>query len=187
MPGKVTALEPVYGPTLVNHGIFVLGETSRFLMVLLPLNWVCIPYLPQIFLMFLPRPWVYGINIWPLVLTPMVTGWVPAVPWLLAPSLTSLDDLVSLFSTLFKAHLGYLQLVSAFLGHSISFWKHSGLLQTVLALWEKLLMTLYLAARWWWLSHCKYWSLCVGFLYTVIDSLQSVSGFTVVSKKAILL
>ena len=27
------------------------------------------------------------------------------------------------------------------------------------------------------------WSLCVGFLYTVMDSLPSFSGFTVVSKK----
>ena len=28
--GKVTALEAVYGPTFVDHGVFVLGETSRF-------------------------------------------------------------------------------------------------------------------------------------------------------------
>ena len=48
---------------------------------------------------------------------------------------------------------------------------------------ESTLITLCLAERWWWLSHCKYWSVCVGFLYTVIDSLPSVSGFTVVSQK----
>ena len=47
--GKVTKLEPIYGPTFADHGVFVLGGTSRFLMVLLPLKWVCIPYLPQIF------------------------------------------------------------------------------------------------------------------------------------------
>ena len=46
---KVTTLEPVYGPTFVDHRIFVPGETSTFLVVLLPLKWVCIPYLPQIF------------------------------------------------------------------------------------------------------------------------------------------
>ena len=107
--------------------------------------------------MFLWRPWVYGITIWPLVLTSLVTAWEPVVPWLLAPSLTSLDDLVSLFSTLSIAHLGYLQLVSAFLRCSISFWRSSGLLQTVLALWVGVLITLYLAKRWWQLSHCKYW------------------------------
>ena len=45
--------------------------------------------------------------------------------WLLAPSLTTLDDLVSLFSTLTKTHLGDLQLVSALLRFSISFWRSS--------------------------------------------------------------
>ena len=44
-------------------------------------------------------------------------------------------------------------------------------------------MTLYLAERWWWLSHYNYWSVCVGLLYTVIDSLQSFSGFIMVSRK----
>ena len=44
-------------------------------------------------------------------------------------------------------------------------------------------MTLYLAERWQWQSHCKYWSMCVGFLYTVMDSLPSFSTFTMVSKK----
>ena len=55
---KVPTLEPVDGPTFVNHWILVPGETSKFLMVLLPLKWVCIPYLLQIFLMFSHRPWV---------------------------------------------------------------------------------------------------------------------------------
>ena len=129
------------------------------------------------------RPEVYGITILPLVLTSLVTCWAPAMPWLLAPSLTSLNDLVSLFSTLSKAHVGYLQLVRAFLRCSISLQRSSGLLQTVLAIWVRVLMTLYSAERWWWLSHCKYWSMWVGFLYIVVDSLPSISGFTMVSKK----
>ena len=41
------------------------------------------------------------------------------------------------------------------------------------------------AERWWWLSHCRYWSVCVGFLYTVMDRLPSASGLTIVSKKGI--
>ena len=123
--------------------------------MLLPLKWVCIPYLPHIFLILLQRLWVYDITIWPLVLISLVTGWVPVVPWTLAPSLTSLDDLVSLSSTLSKAHLRYLQLVSVFLRCSISFWRSLGLLQAVLALWVRVLMTQYLAERPWWLSHCK--------------------------------
>ena len=164
-------------------GSFSLEETSRFLLVLLPLKWVCIPYLPHIFLMLLQRPWVYGITMWPFALTSLLVGWVPVVPCPLGRSLTSLADLVSLCSTLSKAHLGYLQLVRAFLRCSISFWRSLGLLQTVLALWERVLMKLYFAERWWWLSLCKYWSMCVGFLYTVMDSLPSFSGFTMVPKK----
>ena len=35
----------------------------------------------------------------------------------------------------------------------------------------------------WWLSHCRYWSVWVGFLYTVIDNPPSASGLTVVFKK----
>ena len=37
-------------PFLLTMGSLSLWETSRFLMVLLPLKCVCIPYLPQIFL-----------------------------------------------------------------------------------------------------------------------------------------
>ena len=68
---KVLEVSPVYlsshvqsphwnqwmAPLLLAVGSLSLGETSRFLMVLLPLNWVCIPYLLQIFLMLLHRPW----------------------------------------------------------------------------------------------------------------------------------
>ena len=63
------------------------------------------------------------------------------------------------------------------------FWSNSGLLHTVEALWERVWITLNLAERWWWLSHCKYWSICVGFLYTVMDREPSTSGLTIVSKK----
>ena len=95
--GKITALEPVYGPLLLTMVSLSLGDTSRFLMMVqLPFKWVCISYLPQIFLMLLQRPWVQGITVWPMVLTSLVVGWVPAVSWLLALSLTTLDDLVSL-------------------------------------------------------------------------------------------
>ena len=55
--GEVTTLEPIYGPTFADHRVFVLGETNRFLMVLLPLQWVSMPYFPQIFLILSQRPW----------------------------------------------------------------------------------------------------------------------------------
>ena len=52
-------------------------------------------------------------------------------PWLLTPSMASLEDLLSLFSTLSKAHRGYLHLVRAFLRCSFSCLSNSGLLLTV--------------------------------------------------------
>ena len=67
-------------------------------------------------------------------LTSLVTVWATVVPWLLAPSMTPLVDLLSLFSTLSKAHLGYLHLVRALLRWSFSCWSNSGLLHTILAL-----------------------------------------------------
>ena len=74
--------------------------------------------------------------------TLLVADWVPAVLWLLTPPETSPVDLVSLFSSLFKAHLRYLKLARAFLRCSISFGGSLGLLQTVLALWVRVLMML---------------------------------------------
>ena len=122
---------------------------------------------------------------WPLLLTSLVAAGVLLAPLLLTPSMASLEGLLSLFSTLSKAHLGYLHLVRAFLRCPFSCLSSSGLLHTVWALWERVLMTLNLAERLWWLSHCKYWSVWVGFLYTVMDRLPSTSGFTMVSKKGI--
>ena len=66
-----------------------------------------------------------------------------------------------------------------------SFWSSSGSVQTVLALWVSVPMTLYLAERLWWLSHCRYWSVWVGLQYTVIDKDLSARGVTKVSRKGI--
>ena len=115
----------------------------------------------------------------PLFLTSWLAAWALLVP----PSTTCLEDLLSLPSTLSKAHLAYLQLVRAFLRWSFSLGSNSGLLHTVEALWERVWMTLNLAERWWWLSHCRYWSVCVGFLYTDKDREPSPSGLTIVSKE----
>ena len=52
-----------------------------------------------------------------------------------------------------------------------------------LALWVRVLITLNFAERWWWLSHCRYWSVWVGFLYTVMDRSPPTSGITMVSNK----
>ena len=91
--------------------------------------------------------------------------------------------LIYLFWTLLMAQLGYLHLTKASLRCCNSFWKSSGLVQTVLALWVSLPMTLYIVGRLWWLFHCKYWSVWVGLQYTVMDRKLSASGVTKVSRK----
>ena len=60
-------------------------------------------------------------TICPWFLTSLLADWALLVP----PSLTCLVDLLSLFSTLSKAHLGYLHLVRAFLRWSFSCWSNS--------------------------------------------------------------
>ena len=96
-----------------------------------------------------------------------------------------LSPLMNFHSTLSRAHLGYLYLVRTFLRCCNSLFKSSGLVHTVLALWVRVLITLYLAARSWWLSHCKYWSVWISFLYTVSDMVLPASGSTKVSRNGI--
>ena len=83
------------------------------------------------------------------------------------------------------AQLGYLHLTKASLRCCNSFWKSSGLVQTILVLWVSVPMTLYLVDRVWWLSYCKYWSMWVGLQYTVMERGLSASGVTKVSRKRI--
>ena len=53
----------------------------------------------------------------------------------------------------------------------------------VCALCVKVLITLYLAAKLWFLSHGRYRSVCVGFLYTPMVKVPSASGVMMVSRK----
>ena len=53
----------------------------------------------------------------------------------------------------------------------------------VCALCDRVLITLYLAAILWLLSHGRYRSVCVGFLYTPIVKVPSACGLMVVSRK----
>ena len=71
-------------------------------------------------------------------------------------------DFFCLMLALFKAHTGYLHLLSACLRWSSSSLGSWLLEQTVFALCLKVLITLNLADRWWWLSHCKCKFVCVG-------------------------
>ena len=61
--GKVTTLEPVYGPTFVDHGVFVLGGDQQVFdaAVTFEVGLYTIP--PTDLLMLVQRPWVKGITI----------------------------------------------------------------------------------------------------------------------------
>ena len=85
---------------------------------------------------------------------------------------------------LLMAHAGYLQADKTFCMCVCSSSNWSLLEQISLAPCSSELMTLYLLDMAWWLSHCKYWLVWVGFLYTVVDRLPSLFGVTRVSKKA---
>ena len=86
--------------------------------------------------------------------------------------------LIYLLWTLHMVHPGDLHLSKASLRCYISLWKSSGPVDTVLALWVRVPITLYLIERLWWLSHCKYWSVWVGLQYILMDKELSASGLT---------
>ena len=81
------------------------------------------------------------------------------------------------------AQAGYLQADKTLFMCVCSSSSCSWLEQISFALCDSELITLYLLAMAWWLSHCKYWLVWVGFLYTVVDRLPSFFGVTKVSRK----
>ena len=75
------------------------------------------------------------------------------------------------------AQLGYLHCVgtsSRCFNSSFSSWE---LEQTAFALCVRVLIALYLQARLWWLSLCRYWSVWMGFLYTLVVNVPSSWGW----------
>ena len=91
--------------------------------------------------------------------------WLVFLPW----SILFSGFLSSCFcNTLSKAHSGYLHLVRTFwrcFNLLVSSWE---LEYTALALYMRVLITLYLEAWLWLLSHKKYKLVWVGFLYTLV-------------------
>ena len=99
---------------------------------------------------------------------------------------TDIFWMLGLMYTFLIAHLGYLaskSTPSRCCNPRFSCW---GLEQTALALCVRVLNTLYLSAQLWWISHRRYWSVCVDFLYTPVDKVLFSSGVTVVSRKDIM-
>ena len=121
---------------------------------------------------------------WLLLLVVLVPCVVVAT-WLLLSVLLSQLPFIILFCILLMAHLGYLHLPRASLRCPNSSFRSSGEVHTTLTLWVHVPMTLYLADRLWWLSHCKYWSVWVGLQYTFILRELYVLGLTKVPRKGI--
>ena len=102
---------PVDGTTLVDHWVFVLGGDQQVFDGVATLE-VSLDAIPttDLFDTF-TKTLCVGYDYVPFVFT----SWLAAWALLLPPSLTCLEDLLSLPSTLSKAHLGYMHLVRAFL------------------------------------------------------------------------
>ena len=130
-----------------------LGETNMFFKVWPPLKCTSTPCFLQMFFTLSPMPCEYGTTIW-LLAGNLLLGvcffffcW-----WFLKIFLI--------------AHVGYLHCTSTFSRCCSSCSANSGVELMVSALCERVLITLYLAAMLWLLSHGRYRSVCVGFLYT---------------------
>ena len=149
-----------------------LGATSSSFIVLPLLKWTWMPYLLQMFLKVSLSPSLYG-----TVTKFLCLGLLSC--WLLFLFL----GLFVLIFILFMAHSGYLQVCNA---SCISFCSSSSdclFEQMSLALCNNELITLYLLDMAWWLSHWRYWLVCVGFLYTFVCRLPSLFGVIKVSRK----
>ena len=105
------------------------------------------------------------------------------VSWILLSLASSQLPFKNLLCTQLMSQWGCLHLTKTFLRHWSSLWGSPGPVQTVLALWVSVPMTLSLADRLWWLSHCKYWSVCVSLQYNVIERELPACGVIKVSRK----
>ena len=93
--------------------------------------------------------------------------------WWVVGMLLGLDEPV--VPLVLNAQEGNWQCLSAVLMWSSSLSKLSCVEETVFALCARVFKTLCLAVMWWLLSQCRYWSVWVGFLYTVV--LRVLSGW----------
>ena len=118
----------------------------------------------------------------PMVLLSVV-GQMPSVAWLLALSSLSLVSSVTLLFHPVHGPYRVFAVVECFSEVVHFFVEKLWLTAYCSSPTGKSVNNLYFANKWWWLSHCRYWSMWVGFLYTVIDNVFSASGFTRVSKK----
>ena len=141
-----------------------------FLSVLPHLKCISTPCFLHIFLRLSPIPSTYGTTIWHLVWCVLLGFFLFSLFWYF-------------WKILCISHLGYLHAPSTFSRCWSSCLINSGVELMVGALCVRVLMTLYLAAMSCALSHGRYRSVWVGFLYTPIVKLPSSSGLMTVSRK----
>ena len=79
--------------------------------------------------------------------------------------------------------MGYLHFFSAWKRCCSSLCNTCWFEQMVFALWYNVPTTLYFDGIVWWLSHCKYKAVCVGFLYIEVWRLPSSMGVIRISKR----
>ena len=84
--------------------------------------------------------------------------------------------------SLLRAQVGKRQACNASLKWSSSLANSVGVLETTLTLCARVLYILLLAVIKWLLSQCRYWSVCVGFLYAVVWMVLFSPGVTLVSR-----
>ena len=157
------------------------GAMRRFLMVSPPFRCTWTPYFLHVLLKFSLRPWWYGTTMWGWLILGC-SGLVGLVPLLLFLLVSSF---VFFIWILFRAQVGYLHFFKAEVRCCSSLFRCCGEEHMVLALCSKVPITLYFAGMLWWLSHCRYKSVWVGFLYTVVSNLPSFPGMMRMSKKGI--
>ena len=145
-------------------------------------------------------PCVYGMTTCPMKFLVLVVVLVELVPWLLSGCTWMLFVpwlgwliIVMFPSVVIKNFIlylvngpGWIFTLSHWIPEVIEFLLEKlSVSANCFALWVSVPMTLYLAEILWWLSHCKYWSVWVGFWYTVMDKEPSACGVIKVSRKGI--
>ena len=146
------------------------GDTRIFLSVCHPLKCTATPCFSHMFFILSHMPCAYGITMWHFLVECLCVG----VCFFFYPSCC--------WEIFLIAHLGYLHWLSTSSRCCNSFLSNFGVEQMVCALCVKVLIRLYLATKLSLLSHGRYKSVCVGFLYNPMVKVPSVSG-VMVSKK----
>ena len=172
---------PVYFTIFVLYGSSSSGDMSMFLIILLPLKYALMPYLLYTSLTHLYRSCTYGMTMYPLY---VLLFWVLLFSLLLLV-LFGLFCWKVLYSIPYISHDKYLQLVRTSIICCFSILHSSGMEDTVLSLCVKVSITLHLAPMRLWLFKCKYWSVWVGFLFTLVVSVPLCSGMTNVPRNSI--